>query len=78
MVQFINGAVYYPGAYPILSKKEKVLDDVSFTASDKAGQTIKVDKEFVTINLGDLIKNTVFSYNLFCLFIVAPILLNAF
>ena len=37
---------------------EKVLDEISFTASDKAGQNIKIDKDYVKKNLGDLVKDT--------------------
>ena len=54
----INAAVENIGARRLHTIIEKVLDEVSFTASDKAGQTIKVNKEFVSKNLGDLVKNT--------------------
>ena len=37
---------------------EKVLDDISFNATDKAGETITVDKKFVQDNLGNLVKDT--------------------
>ena len=54
----INATVENIGARRLHTIIEKVLDDVSFTASDKAGQTVKVNKEFVSKNLGDLVKNT--------------------
>ena len=54
----INSTVENIGARRLHTIIEKVLDEVSFTASDKAGQTIKVNKEFVNKNLGDLVKNT--------------------
>ncbi len=54
----INATVENIGARRLHTIIEKVLDEVSFTASDKAGQTIKVNKEFVRKNLGDLVKNT--------------------
>ena len=54
----INSTVENIGARRLHTIIEKVLDEVSFTASDKAGQTIKVNKEFVSKNLGDLVKNT--------------------
>ena len=54
----INATVENIGARRLHTIIEKVLDEVSFTASDKAGQTIKVDREFVSKNLGDLVKNT--------------------
>ena len=37
---------------------EKVLDEISFTASDKAGQKIAVNADYVRKNLGDLVKDT--------------------
>ena len=54
----INATVENIGARRLHTIIEKVLDEVSFTASDKAGQKIKVNKEFVSKNLGDLVKNT--------------------
>ncbi len=54
----INATVENIGARRLHTIIEKVLDEVSFTASDNAGQTIKVNKEFVSKNLGDLVKNT--------------------
>jgi ATP-dependent HslUV protease ATP-binding subunit HslU len=36
---------------------ERVLDEVSFTAPDKAGETIRIDGAFVEKNIGDLAKN---------------------
>ena len=54
----INATVENIGARRIHTIIEKVLDEVSFTASDKAGQKIKIDKEVVKKNLGDLVKNT--------------------
>ena len=41
----INSTVENIGARRLHTIIEKVLDEVSFTASDKAGQTIKVNKE---------------------------------
>ena len=37
---------------------EKVLDEISFTASDKSGQKITINKDYVKKNLGDLVKDT--------------------
>ncbi len=54
----INATVENIGARRLHTIIEKVLDEVSFTASDKAGQKIKINKEFVSKNLGDLVKNT--------------------
>ena len=40
------------------SEIEKVLDDISFNATDKAGETVTVDKKYVHENLGNLVKDT--------------------
>jgi ATP-dependent HslUV protease ATP-binding subunit HslU len=36
---------------------ERVLDDVSFTAPDRNGETVRVDGGFVTSRVADLAKN---------------------
>jgi ATP-dependent HslUV protease ATP-binding subunit HslU len=36
---------------------ERVLDDISFTASDRPGETIVIDGAFVERHIGDLAKN---------------------
>jgi ATP-dependent HslUV protease ATP-binding subunit HslU len=36
---------------------ERILDEVSFTASDRFGETIEIDAAFVEKNIGDLAKN---------------------
>ena len=35
-----------------------MLDDVSYSATDRSGETVKIDKAFVEKNLGDLARNT--------------------
>jgi ATP-dependent HslUV protease ATP-binding subunit HslU len=37
---------------------ERVLDDVSFTATDRGGETVVIDAPFVEKHLGDLAKDT--------------------
>jgi ATP-dependent HslUV protease ATP-binding subunit HslU len=37
---------------------EKLLEEVSFTASDNAGEIIKIDEKYVTKVVGELAKNT--------------------
>ncbi|MCJ8310621.1 MAG: ATP-dependent protease ATPase subunit HslU [Rhizobiaceae bacterium] len=54
----LNSSVENIGARRLQTVMEKVLDEVSFEASDRAGETIKVDAEFVRKNVGDLAKNT--------------------
>ena len=37
---------------------ERVLDEISFSASDRAGETVKIDAAYVQKHIGDLAKNT--------------------
>ncbi len=53
----VNGSVENIGARRLQTVMERVLDDVSFTASDRAGETIVVDGAFVERNIGDLARN---------------------
>jgi len=36
---------------------ERVLDDISFAATDKSGETVKIDGEYVKSRVADLAKN---------------------
>jgi ATP-dependent HslUV protease ATP-binding subunit HslU len=45
------------GARRLQTVMERVLDDVSFTASDRFGERIEIDGHFVEKNIGDLAKN---------------------
>ena len=54
----VNASVENIGARRLHTIIEKVLDDISFNATDKAGQTIKIDSEFIKSNLGNLVKDT--------------------
>lgn len=53
----VNAAVENIGARRLSTILEKVLEEVSFEASDKNGQTIEINEEFVEENLGDLARN---------------------
>jgi ATP-dependent HslUV protease ATP-binding subunit HslU len=53
----VNGSVENIGARRLQTVMERVLDDVSFTATDRAGETVHIDAEFVRKNVGDLAKN---------------------
>ncbi len=53
----VNSSVENIGARRLQTVMERVLDDVSFTASDRAGETITVDGAFVESNIGDLARN---------------------
>ena len=54
----VNSSVENIGARRLHTIIEKVLDDISFNATDKAGETITIDKKFVQDNLGNLVKDT--------------------
>ena len=54
----VNASVENIGARRLHTIIEKVLDDISFNATDKAGQTIKINSEFIKSNLGNLVKDT--------------------
>jgi ATP-dependent HslUV protease ATP-binding subunit HslU len=36
---------------------ERILDDISFTATDRAGETIAIDAAYVEAHVGDLARN---------------------
>ena len=54
----VNSSIENIGARRLHTIIEKVLDDISFNATDRAGEKIVIDKEFVQKNLGDLVKDT--------------------
>ena len=54
----VNSSIENIGARRLHTIIEKVLDDISFNATDKSGEKIIVDKEYVKKNLGDLVKDT--------------------
>jgi ATP-dependent HslUV protease ATP-binding subunit HslU len=54
----INAAIENIGARRLQTVMERVLDDVSFSATDRSGETVKIDKAFVEKNIGDLARNT--------------------
>ncbi len=54
----VNSSVENIGARRLHTIIEKVLDDISFNATDRAGETITVDQKYVRDNLGNLVKDT--------------------
>ena len=54
----VNSSVENIGARRLHTIIEKVLDDISFNATDRAGETITVDQKYVQHNLGNLVKDT--------------------
>src|SRR5579871_324610 len=53
----VNSSVENIGARRLQTVMERVLDDVSFGAPDRSGETVKVDAAYVHKHIGDLAKN---------------------
>src|SRR5690242_2812166 len=53
----VNSSIENIGARRLQTVMERVLDDVSFRASDLGGQTVKVDAAYVKEHIGDLAQN---------------------
>jgi ATP-dependent HslUV protease ATP-binding subunit HslU len=54
----VNSTVENIGARRLQTVMEKLLDDLSFTATDRAGETVVIDADVVRANVSDLAKNT--------------------
>ena len=54
----VNTTVENIGARRLHTIIEKVLDDISFTASDKSGEKIIIDSDYINKNIGELVKDT--------------------
>ncbi|HKJ72772.1 MAG TPA: ATP-dependent protease ATPase subunit HslU [Alphaproteobacteria bacterium] len=53
----VNGTVENIGARRLHTVMERVLDEVSFTATDKTGETLTIDAAYVREHVGDLKEN---------------------
>ncbi len=53
----VNGSVENIGARRLQTVIERVLDDLSFSATDRAGETVTIDAAYVRDRVGDLAKN---------------------
>ncbi len=53
----VNSTVENIGARRLQTVMERVLDDISFAATDRSGETVNVDAEYVTSRVSDLAKN---------------------
>ena len=53
----INSSIENIGARRLHTIIEKVLDEISFTATDRSGEKIVIDSQYVKTNLGELIKD---------------------
>ncbi len=54
----VNNAVENIGARRLQTVLEKVLEEVSYTASDRSGETFNVDAAYVQSRIGELAQNT--------------------
>ena len=54
----VNTTVENIGARRLHTIIERVLDDISFTATDKAGEKITIDSDYIKKNIGELVKDT--------------------
>jgi ATP-dependent HslUV protease ATP-binding subunit HslU len=54
----VNSAIENIGARRLQTVMERVLDDISFAATDRSGETVKIDAAYVDKHIGDLARNT--------------------
>jgi ATP-dependent HslUV protease ATP-binding subunit HslU len=54
----VNSAVENIGARRLQTVMERLLDEISFSAPDRNGETVRVDADYVRKNVGDLAKDT--------------------
>jgi ATP-dependent HslUV protease ATP-binding subunit HslU len=54
----VNSSVENIGARRLQTVMERILDDISFNATDRSGETVKIDAAYVEAHIGDLAKNT--------------------
>jgi ATP-dependent HslUV protease ATP-binding subunit HslU len=53
----VNSTVENIGARRLQTVLERVLDDISFTATDRSGEIVRIDGEYVRKSVGYLAKN---------------------
>jgi ATP-dependent HslUV protease ATP-binding subunit HslU len=58
MATEINSSIENIGARRLHTIIERVLDEISFTATDRGGEKIVIDSNYVTKNIGELAKDT--------------------
>ena len=54
----VNSRVENIGARRLHTVMERLLDDISFSATDRDGEVVKIDKAYVTKHVGDLATDT--------------------
>jgi ATP-dependent HslUV protease ATP-binding subunit HslU len=53
----VNATVENIGARRLQTVMERVLDEISFAAPDRSGETVRIDAAYVHEHIGDLAKN---------------------
>ena len=53
----VNSSIENIGARRLQTVMERVLDEISFAATDRSGETVKIDAAYVDKHIGDLAKN---------------------
>jgi ATP-dependent HslUV protease ATP-binding subunit HslU len=53
----VNSSVENIGARRLQTVMERVLDEISFTATDRSGESLTIDGDYVQKNIGDLARN---------------------
>jgi len=54
----VNASVENIGARRLQTVMERILDEISFTATDRSGETVKIDADYVEREVGDLARDT--------------------
>ena len=54
----VNATVENIGARRLHTIIEKILDEISFTATDRSGEKIVIDKNYINKNLDNLVRDT--------------------
>ena len=54
----VNSTVENIGARRLHTIIERVLEEISFTATDRSGEKITIDSDYIKKNIGELVKDT--------------------
>jgi ATP-dependent HslUV protease ATP-binding subunit HslU len=54
----VNSTVENIGARRLQTVMERVLDEISFEASDRSGESVVIDADYVVSRVGELARNT--------------------
>ena len=54
----VNGSVENIGARRLQTVMERLLDEISYSAPDRSGETVRIDADYVRKNVGNLAKDT--------------------